>query len=90
MIFDKICILLSVNKACDKYGANLKSNCIQGHFPITNQYFALINDTRNQKSEAHVYDKLGNIRTKINTNELNTLMNYEVKALKEVCSYNFI
>ncbi|ELS05030.1 Reverse transcriptase (RNA-dependent DNA polymerase) [Xenococcus sp. PCC 7305] len=90
LIFDRICLMLPITKASQEYGVNLKSDCIQRHFPITNQYFALINDTRNQKSEAHVYDKFGNIRTKIKINELNNLINYEVIALKEICSYKFI
>ena len=81
--------MLTINKPCQDYGVNLKSNCIQNYFPITSQYFALINDTRNQKSEAHVYDKLENIRIKIHIQELNDLMNYEIKALQEICSYNF-
>ena len=89
LIFDKICNLLPINKSCKDYGANLKANCIQTHFPITSQYFALINDTRNQKSEAHVYDKIGNIRMKITIKELKDIIDYELKALQEICSYNF-
>lgn len=89
LIFDKICESLKISKSCNNYGANLKSGCIQSCFPLTTYYFTLINDKRNQKTEAHVYDKLGNIRVMINSQELKKLISYEIEALKEICSYDF-
>lgn len=88
LIFDKICERLNITNPSKDYGVNLNSNCISHIFPFTNRYFTEINDKRNQKSEAHPYDKYGNLRVKIDFTELSELTRKEIKALEEICNYN--
>lgn len=90
LVFDKICETLKVNKPSSEYGVNLNANCIANDFPITNRYFTEINEKRNQKTEAHPYDKYGNLRIKIKFNELKGLIRKEIRSLEEICGYTFL
>jgi len=89
LVYDKICETLKVCKPCKEYGANLNSGCIEDNFPIANRYFTEINEQRNQRTEAHPYDKHGNLRNRINVSELEKLINKQKKALEEICSFKF-
>ena len=92
LVYNKICERLKSEKyRKDKeYGTNLNDNCIGDFLPLTNRYFTLINDARNQKTEAHPYDKYGNLRIRISNYELNELINKQKKALQEICNFNFL
>ncbi|MGI8502833.1 MAG: hypothetical protein ACR2LR_17115 [Hassallia sp.] len=89
LVYDKICEILKVCKPSKEYGVNLNSGCIEDNFPIANGYFTEINDQRNQRTEAHPYDKHGNLRNRINVSELEKLINKQKKALEEICSFKF-
>jgi hypothetical protein len=89
LIYDKICELLRVRKPANEYGVNLNSGCIEDYLPITNRYFTEINEHRNQRTEAHAYDKYGNLRIRIRVFELEKLIKKQKKALEEICSFNF-
>lgn len=89
LIYDRVCEILSVNKPNKEYGANLYSNCIDDHLPIMNKYFTDINDQRNQRTEAHPYDRDGNLRIRIQISELDKLIKKERKALEELCNFSF-
>jgi hypothetical protein len=52
-----------------------------------NLYWREINEKRNQKTEAHPYDKFGNIRLKITNKEFAELIEKEKKAIDELCSF---
>ncbi|NEO99327.1 MAG: RNA-directed DNA polymerase [Symploca sp. SIO2E9] len=92
LVFDKICEMLEIANFCkDKeYGVNLNSGCIQDCFPLTNRFFSEINKQRNEKTDAHPYNKSGNIRDRINGYEMEKLISKQKKALKEICEFNFI
>jgi hypothetical protein len=89
LIYDKLCEVINIHKVSKEYGGNLKSNCLDDLFPITNTYFTKINDQRNQRTDAHPYDKQGNPRIRISIDELDDLFEKEKKALEEICSFNF-
>lgn len=90
LVFDKICEILSIHKPAREYGTNLNSGCIEDHLPVTSKYFAEINEQRNQRTEAHPYDKHGKVRIRINATELEKLVGKQRKALEEICSFNFL
>jgi hypothetical protein len=87
LIFDSICDDLSIAKPHKDYGVNLEAKLISDQLPKTNIVFNDINKIRNERSEAHPYDKLGNIRIRISAKEHNIQVNRELDALKEICSY---
>jgi hypothetical protein len=88
LVFDKICERLSIRKPSKEYGVNLDAEIINSNLPITNRYWKEINAKRNQKSEAHPYDKYGNLRIKITFKELKKLHSKQVKSLNEICQLN--
>jgi hypothetical protein len=90
LIFDKLCMVLGIQQPSKEYGVNLESGCIRKILPITNQYFKDINSERNQRTEAHPYDRYGNLRVRINANELKKLINKQKKALREICGRKYI
>ncbi|AFZ18715.1 hypothetical protein Mic7113_2940 [Allocoleopsis franciscana PCC 7113] len=90
LIYDRICEILNVSKPNKEYGVNLDSKCIEDHFPIANRYFTEINAQRNQRTDAHPYDKHGNLRIRINDKELEKLIHKQNKALEEICSFDFL
>jgi hypothetical protein len=87
LLFDKICQWLSISKPSTEYGGNLKADIIESKLPVCNKYWADINEKRNQKSEAHPYDKYGNIRIRISYSELADLITKEKKAIEEICGF---
>jgi hypothetical protein len=87
LIFDKICANLNINKPAKEYGSNLHSGCIQEKLPQTHRYFFEINSDRNQRTEAHPYNKFDQIRNRITVNELEELVKKEVRSLKEICDF---
>lgn len=89
LVYDKICEILSISKPAKEYGVNLDSGCIEDYLPIANRYFTEINKQRNQRTEAHPYDKYGKVRIRINVSELEKLIKKQKKALEEICSFNF-
>ena len=90
LVYDKICEVLNIQKKSPDYGVNLNAKYIEDDFPITNRYFAEINDKRNQKSDAHPYDKSKNVRIRVSIPELETLVTKQKKALEEICKFDFI
>lgn len=90
LVYDKICEILNVRKPSNEYGVNLNSGCIEEHLPFANRYFTEINEQRNQRTEAHPYDKYGNLRIRINSSELEKLIGKQKKALEEICSFKFL
>ena len=89
LVYDKICEVLKISQKASEYGVNLNSKCIEDDFPITNRYFTEINEKRNQRTEAHPYDKYGNLRIRINRSELEELVKKQGKALEEICKFDF-
>lgn len=87
LVFDKICKRLVINKPSGEYGVNLNSNVIEKLLPISNKYWTEINEKRNQKTEAHPYDKFGNIRLRITTNEFLDLYKKEKLTIEELCDF---
>ncbi|NEZ68344.1 RNA-directed DNA polymerase [Leptolyngbyaceae cyanobacterium CCMR0082] len=85
LVYDKICQILSINKKDKDYGVNLDAGYITSKFPITNNCFMEINDKRNQNTEAHPYNKHGDIRVRIKFKELGRLIEKERRALDEIC-----
>ncbi len=89
LVYDKICHILNVCKPANEYGVNLNSGCVEDFLPITNKYFAEINEQRNQGTEAHPYDKHGKLRVRIDMYGLEKLFKKQKKALEEICSFDF-
>jgi len=89
LVYDKLCEVLKAHPPSREYGVNLNSPCIERFLPITNQCFTKINEQRNQRTEAHPYDKLGNLRVRIKPYELENLIKKQSKALEEICSFDF-
>lgn len=87
LCFDKICERLNLSKPAKEFGVNLDSKIINDELPKSNRYWMEINSKRNQKTEAHPYDKYGNVRIKIKKDELQKLHNKEILTLEEICSY---
>jgi len=90
LVYDKICEVLKINKKAHDYGVNLNSGCIEDDFPIANMHFTEINEKRNQRTEAHPYDKYGNLRIRISIPELDKLVIKHQKALEEICKFDFL
>ena len=90
LIYEKLCQIFNINlpEKCT-YGDNLNNNYIEIFLPITNRCFTIINKERNQRTDAHLYDKEGNIRERIDRHELEKLVSKQVKALDEICSFDF-
>jgi hypothetical protein len=90
LIYEKLCQFFNINlpKKCT-YGDNLNNNYIDIFLPITNKYLKIINEERNQRTDAHLYDKEGNIRERIDRHELEKLVIKQVKALDEICNFDF-
>lgn len=76
-----------MSKPAKEFGVNLDSKIINDELPKSNRYWMEINSKRNQKTEAHPYDKYGNVRIKIKKDELQKLHNKEILTLEEICSY---
>jgi hypothetical protein len=87
LVFDKICIRLNITKGAAEYGVNLNANLIDNQLPICNKHWMEINEKRNQKTEAHPYDKFGNIRIRITNVEFYDLFKKQKLALDELCNY---
>ncbi|MCD6245557.1 RNA-directed DNA polymerase, partial [candidate division WOR-3 bacterium] len=87
LCFNKICSRLNIEKKSKEYGVNLNANIIHDNFPKANRYWVEINAKRNQKTEAHPYDKYGKIRIKITQNELDKLHEKEIETLEEICNF---
>ncbi|UOX32379.1 RNA-directed DNA polymerase [Flavobacterium sediminilitoris] len=87
LVFDKICERLSITKKTKEYGVNLDSKIIDDKLPLCNTYWIEINEKRNQKTEAHPYDKHGNIRIRINVSEFKELFEKQKLAIKELCEF---
>jgi hypothetical protein len=79
LIFDKVCERLAIQKKSPQYGDNLNANYIEEVLPLCNQFWTEINEKRNQKTEAHPYDKSGNIRLKITNKEFAELIEKKKK-----------
>jgi len=88
LVFDKICERLNINKPSKDYGGNLDASIISSDLPITNRYWKEINAKRNQKSEAHPYDRYGNLRIRITHEELQEIHNKQIRTLEEICNLN--
>ncbi len=87
LVFDKICDRLTLTKKSREYGVNLDSKLIDDKLPLCNAYWFEINEKRNQKTEAHPYDRLGNIRIRINVSEFKELFEKQKLAIKELCEF---
>ncbi|MDG2989874.1 RNA-directed DNA polymerase [Candidatus Synechococcus calcipolaris G9] len=90
LVYDQICKFMNIQQANKEYGVNLNSGCIKDYFPIANRCFLRINESRNQKTEAHPYDKYGNLRIRIDASELSKLIENQKKALDELCDFDFL
>ena len=90
LIYEKLCQSFNINlPEKSTYGDNLNNNRIEIFLPITNRCLKIINEERNQRTDAHLYDKEGNIRERIDRHELEKLVSKQVKALDEICSFDF-
>lgn len=87
LLFDKICIDKSISKVAKEYGVNLNANIIENILPICNKYWTEINEKRNQKTEAHPYDKDGKIRLRITSTQFSKLFIKQKETIKELCIY---
>ncbi len=88
LVYDKFCIKKRLKKVSIDYGSNLNANVIETFLPHCNMFWKEINEKRNQRTEAHPYDKFGRIRIRINVKEIEELYTKEIKALEELCSYH--
>jgi hypothetical protein len=84
-VFEKILNLEEIPKKHKDYGVNLDASIICEFLPETNYCFKLVNNARNR--EVHTYDQSGQLRKGITIDELNSLVDMEIKALKEICFY---
>ncbi|WP_294275988.1 reverse transcriptase domain-containing protein [uncultured Chryseobacterium sp.] len=87
LVFDKICNRLNIIKVATDYGVNLNANLIDNQLPLCNKHWIEINEKRNQKTEAHPYDKFGNIRIRITKSEFQELFKKQQLTLDELCNY---
>jgi len=87
LVFDKICSRLNISKAAPDYGINLNANLIDNLLPLCNKHWTEINEKRNQKTEAHPYDKFGNIRIRITKGEFLELYKKQKLTLEELCNF---
>lgn len=87
LIFDKLCNLFNITKSSKEFGINLNSNYIRNYLPMCNAYWTEINEKRNQKTDAHPYDKYGQLRIRINRNEFNELIIKEIHSIRELCDF---
>lgn len=87
LVFDKICNRLNIAKVAADYGVNLNANLIDNQLPLCNKHWIEINEKRNQKTEAHPYDKFGNIRIRITKTEFYDLFKKQKLTLDELCNF---
>lgn len=87
LVFDKICSRLNIRKVAAEYGVNLNANIIDNILPLCNKHWMEINEKRNQKTEAHPYDKYGNIRLRITLPEFSDLVKKQKLTIEELCDY---
>lgn len=87
LIFDKVCEVLGIRQPHDDYGVNLKSALMAEYLPVCNAYWIEINEKRNQRTDAHPYDKFGNIRLRITSSEFNDLLAKQQLAVAELCEF---
>lgn len=87
LVFDKICNRLNIAKVAADYGVNLNANLIDNQLPLCNKHWTGINEKRNQKTEAHPYDKFGNIRIRITKTEFYDLFKKQKLTLDELCNF---
>ena len=88
LVYNRICEIFSYTRPAEDYGVNLNASIISDILPITNSCFLKINSFRNQRSEAHPYDRDGNLRIRITVYELTQLIKQQIKALDEICHCN--
>lgn len=87
MIFDKICENQNFTKVSKDFGVNLNANILKNDFPISNKNWIEINEKRNQKTEAHPYNKYGEIRIRIKKTELFEIIEKQKNSLAEICNF---
>ncbi len=87
LVFNKFCDKLGFTKPSPEYGVNLKSNIIEKKLPHCNRYWTEINEKRNQKTEAHPFDKYGNIRLRITNKEFEELYQKQILTIEELCNF---
>lgn len=90
LVFDKICIRLNITKNTTDYGVNLNAKLIDNQLPLCNKHWTEINEKRNQKTEAHPYDKFGNIRIRITSTEFYDLFKKQKLTIDELCNYRIL
>ncbi len=87
LVFDKICSRLNIARVATEYGINLNANLIDEQLPLCNKHWKEINEKRNQKTEAHPYDKFGNIRIRITKTDFYDLFKKQKLTLDELCNF---
>ncbi|AOC93645.1 Group II intron-encoded protein LtrA [Flavobacterium anhuiense] len=87
LVFNKFCDKLSISKPSNEYGVNLNSDIIEKELPHCNMYWKQINEKRNQKTEAHPFDKYGNIRLRITNKEFEDLYQKQIITIDELCNF---
>jgi len=87
LVFDKICERLQIPKPSGEYGVNLNAKVLQDILPQLSRYWIEINEKRNQRTDAHPYNKFGEIRIKITKDEFKDLFSKEMQTLTEICNY---
>jgi len=85
LCFNKICSRLSKTLPTGEFGVNLDSKILESDFPKLTRYWTEINSKRNQKTEAHPYDKYGKLSIKIDKAELKPIHTKQIDVLKEIC-----
>jgi hypothetical protein len=86
LCFDKICERLFISKPSKDYGVNLENKILESEFPKLTRYWFEMNAKRNQNTEAHPYDKYGNLSIKITSKELEELHEKQIFVLNEICN----
>lgn len=87
LVFNKFCDKLNFKKPSKEYGVNLNSGIIEKKLPHCNRYWTEINEKRNQKTEAHPFDKYGNIRLRITHKEFEDLYRKQISTIEELCNF---
>jgi hypothetical protein len=85
LCFNKICARLGKGLPTKEFGVNLESKMLENDFPKLTRYWTEINSKRNQKTEAHPFDKYGKLSVKIDKTELNQIHSKQIEVLKEIC-----
>ena len=84
LVFNKLCDMLLIKRVSPDYGVNLNSGILDKKLPACNRYWTEINEKRNQKTDAHPYDKFGNIRLRITSKEFKEILKKEKLAISEL------